>query len=140
MSTRCSIHIQQPDDTFKMYYHHCDGYMSGVGDALYSMPKARRTSVKSIMRALEKMFGRRYSLGKYPDVNDNDTTPIEIEINTSQLEVLVGKDPGDIEWRYRILKDGSLEVDAINTGETFKIANRRHFDNLVHSTEHDLND
>lgn len=133
MGTRCTIHIEQGDNTTKIYYHHYDGYMSGVGEALWGMGKRRRAGGNSevrVMRALRERFGREYKLVTY----ENDAE--ERVIGKSYLEYMSSNtDPLDIEWRYRIKLDGSLEVDRINTGETFKIANRRHFDSLVQHTE-----
>lgn len=138
MSTRCSIHIQQSDNTFKMYYHHCDGYLSGVGEALWVLPKKKRTNLKSIMSSLGKRFGHEYVLSNYPEYSEEQkVVEIEIDFNKSRLEILK-EDPMDIEWRYRILNNGNLEIDSINSGETFKVANRRHFDNLVRHTEEEL--
>ena len=34
MSTRANIILVTPDNRIHQYYHHCDGYFSGVGEEL----------------------------------------------------------------------------------------------------------
>lgn len=130
MSTRCTIHIEQKDGTSKIYYHHHDGYLSGVGEALWSMGKRKRSGGNSeikVMKAIAERFGRPYKLVSY-DSNEERVS------GYSYLE-FVKEDPADIEWRYHIKLDGVLIAEKIHSKEVFKIANRKHFDFLVQHTE-----
>jgi hypothetical protein len=149
MSTRCTVFVEKKNNLTEIYYHHHDGYPDGVGRALIEVPQAKRTQRKAIEKGLETRFGRASELEFEKEVKTTEVSEMFKPMTKPDPETgarggrydntsLEGNHH-DIEWRYRILLDGSLEIDSINTGESWKIDNQHEFETLSKRVEDDIN-
>lgn len=112
MSTRSNIILVTPDNKVHQFYHHCDGYLSGVGEELrnklvYSLGMNTLIKDKSLYDFL------------VVEITSDDDYEDEFEHEMDDMNYL----HGDIEYLY-VIKDGNLyyvnEWDVCNKVNTYK--------------------
>ena len=112
MSTRSNIILVTPDNKVHQFYHHCDGYLSGVGEEL------RKHLIYSIgMNTLIKDASL-YDILVGEILKDEDyEEEYKREMNDANFL------HGDIEYLY-VIKDGNLyyvnEWDICNKATMYK--------------------
>lgn len=128
MSTRCMVYIDKGKGNTYRFYKHTDGYPEGVGACIMDVASNKRTPLK-IKQCIEGMLGGEFEAEGIVNTEEfNNMFEVQKRIdNTSAFE----SNHMDIEWRYRIQKDGTLKIDCINTGMTWEIKNQEELVKLI---------
>ena len=109
MSTRSNIILVTPDNKVHQFYHHCDGYLSGVGEELrtklvYSIGMSQVIKDISLYEIL---------LG---EIHKDDDYEDEYKSEMSERSGI----HGDIEYLYVVKDDGLYYVNEWDLREKLK--------------------
>lgn len=96
MSTRSNIILVTPDNKAHQFYHHCDGYLSGVGEEL------RKHLIYSIGMSTLIKDASLYDL-LINEIHKDEDYEDEYKLEMNDENCL----HGDIEYLY-VIKDGNL--------------------------------
>lgn len=124
MSTRCMIYFEGKIFT-KKFYEHYDGYPQGIGQAIMNCKrKTPRLVQKSIATHLS-IHHKMEDEGVVSTEEMNKMFEIEKRFDNTDIDRHM-----DIEWRYRIQRDGSVKMDDVNRSETYHIKSTDEFEAL----------
>lgn len=109
MSTRSNIILVTPDNKAHQFYHHCDGYLSGVGEEL----RTKLVYSLGMNKVIKDMSLYDILLGEIHKDEDYDDEYKSEMSERSRIH-------GDIEYLYVVKDDGLYYVNEWNLCEKLK--------------------
>jgi hypothetical protein len=142
MSTRCAIYVPEGEWKMRRYYHHSDGYPTGVGVAAWEACLRGNKNGAFFLLPTESTLKRCLKKSPLRSGDGLEKEGLVLEAVLWEMFEEGGRYDNtsldhheDIEWRYRIQRDGSLRVDSINSGKSYHITSEEEMTALTDAYE-----
>lgn len=114
MSTRATVHFlyEEKDNPLAIIYRHCDGYPDGLGEDLKTFLEEVKNNVEDNRFSDPNYLAAKFVVWQANRYSNKSYSGKKHYLNFLSIGVMI-KDPGDIEYRYKIICNPKYFINGL---------------------------